>query len=275
MVGMDDVTFQSLVQQLDDQLQLTASLTHKHQSLRPGRTWYVLLTPMFKPWTRCGRYTTNPNGSGWLSLPFCITKSQDGWRRVQMLCYKGGPHRVSKKYANFRCQNEPSGQTEKSPNVETLPLYIAKFWSVQTCNFVSVGSRTCIVSYSHFRKVARLHSDFSLEIDHIVIPSEVLCLRPYAPQFLKYGHVPLQPLHTILQSKIIILCSCTHTLRTATSCFTKMSLLCRNLHFDLVSGVAMKVGRVCHVHLSQLWGPRWHWTAFTSTCHKEGSVFWT
>ena len=209
--GMDDVTFQSLVQQLDDQLQLTASLTHKHQSLRPGRTWYVLLTPMFKPWTRCGRYTTNPNGSGWVSLPFCITKSQDGWRRVQMLCYKGGPHRVSKKYANFRCQNEPSGQTEKSPNVETLPLYIAKFWSVQTCNFVSVGSRTCIVSYSHFRKVARLHSDFSLEIDHIVIPSEVLCLRPYAPQFLKYGHVPLQPLHTILQSKIIILCSCTHT----------------------------------------------------------------
>ena len=68
MVGMDHVTFHSLVQQLDDQLQLTASLTHKHQSLRPGRTWYVLLTPMFKPWTRCGRYTTNPDGCGWVSL---------------------------------------------------------------------------------------------------------------------------------------------------------------------------------------------------------------
>ena len=38
MVGMDHVTFHSLVQQLDDQLQLTASLTHKHQSLRPGIT---------------------------------------------------------------------------------------------------------------------------------------------------------------------------------------------------------------------------------------------
>ena len=38
VVGMDHVTFQSLVQQLDDQLQLTASLTHRHQSLQPGIT---------------------------------------------------------------------------------------------------------------------------------------------------------------------------------------------------------------------------------------------
>ena len=96
-------------------------------------------------------------------------------------------------------KNEPSGQTEKSPNVETLPLYIAKFWSVQTCNFFSVGSRTCIVSYSHFRKLHDCTLIFLYlffgnkrrEIDHIV--SEVLCLRPYAPQFLKYGHVPCSP----------------------------------------------------------------------------------
>ena len=71
-------------------------------------------------------------------------------------------------------------------------------------------------------------------------PRGRLCLRPYPPQFLKYEHIPLHPLHTMIpQSKIIILCSiCTHTqtLRTATSCFTKMSSLCRNLHFDLCFG---------------------------------------
>ena len=68
-------------------------------------------------------------------------------------------------------------------------------------------------------KVARLHSHFLFfgskrrEIDHIVISLEVVCLRPYPPQLLKYGHVPPHPLHTMIpQSKIIILCSiCTHT----------------------------------------------------------------
>ena len=60
---------------------------------------------------------------------------------------------------------------------------------VQKCNFFSVGNRTYIFTLA---KVARLHSVFSLssfgskirEIDHIVIPSEVVCLRPYPPQFL-------------------------------------------------------------------------------------------
>ena len=38
MVGMDHVTLQTLITQLGDHLQLSTSLTHKHQSLRPGVT---------------------------------------------------------------------------------------------------------------------------------------------------------------------------------------------------------------------------------------------
>ena len=38
VVGMDHVTFQTLITHLDDHLQLSTSLTHKHQSLHPGVT---------------------------------------------------------------------------------------------------------------------------------------------------------------------------------------------------------------------------------------------
>ena len=90
--------------------------------------------------------------------------------------------------------------TQRSANVETLSLYIAKFERVQRCNFFKVGSRTCIVSYS-LPKVAPLHPDFSLsifgrkisEVDRAVIPSEVVRLEPYPPRFLKFGHVPPHP----------------------------------------------------------------------------------
>ena len=48
---------------------------------------------------------------------------------------KGGPHHVSKKSADFRCQKRTLWTwqdaapvvTERSTNVETLPLYIAEF----------------------------------------------------------------------------------------------------------------------------------------------------
>ena len=158
---------------------------------------------------------------------------------------------------------------------------------VHGCNFFSVGNRTCIVSYSHFPNLhvctlAFLYLFFGgkkREIDHAVIPSEVVCLQPYPPQFLKCGHVPPHPLHTIIQqSKMIILCStCAHTqtLRTATSCFTKVFSLCRNLHFDFCfggqGGDAGSVTCTC----ASLGVQGGAWTAFTSTCHKEGSVFWT
>ena len=64
--------------------------------------------------------------------------------------------------------------------------------------------------------------------DHAVIPSEVGCLRPYPPQFLKYGHVPRHPLHTMIQqSKIIILCNiCTHRL-----CELNLAASQKCLHF--------------------------------------------
>ena len=160
---------------------------------------------------------------------------------------------------------------------------------MQTCNFFSVGNRTCIVSYSHFRKLhvctlIFLHLFFGSKIreidhaDHAVIPSEVVCLRPYPPQFLKYGHVPRHPLHTMIQqSKIIILCNiCTHRL-----CELNLAASQKCLHFAEACALIFVWGaregcRVCHVHLCQLRGPRGGvWTAFTSTCHKEGSVFWT
>ena len=71
------------------------------------------------------------------------------------------PHHVSKKSADFRCQKRTLWTwqdaapvvTERSTNLETLPLYIAKFWRVQRCNFFRVGNRICIVSYSHFQKL--------------------------------------------------------------------------------------------------------------------------
>ena len=205
--------------------------------------------------------------------------------------YKGGPHRVSKKYTDFRCQKwtlwtwqgVAPRATERSANVETLPLYIAKFWSVQTCNFFSVGSRTCIISYSHFRKLHGCTLIFLYlffgskrrEIDLIIISSEVVCLRPCPQQFLTCGHVPPHPLHTMIQqSKTIILCSiCTHPdpancnrlLHESVFTLQKLAL------WSFTGGGC----RICHVHLGQLRGPSGAWTAFASTCHKEGFVFWT
>ena len=139
---------------------------------------------------------------------------------------------------------------------------------MQTCNFFSVGSRTCRISYSHFQKLHGCTLIFLYllfgrkrrEIDHIVIPSKVVCLRPYPPQFLKYGHVPPHPLHTMIpQSKIIILCSiCTYT--DSANCnwllyknvFTLQKLALSSLFRGARGGC-----RVCQVHLSQLRDPRW------------------
>ena len=87
---------------------------------------------------------------------------------------------------------------------------------MQRCNFFRVGNRTCIVSYSHFRKLHLCTLVFLYlffrrkitEIDRAVIPSEVVRLEPYPPQFLKFGHVPPAPLQTMIEkNKIIILCS--------------------------------------------------------------------
>ena len=60
-------------------------------------------------------------------------------------------------------------------------------------------------------KVAPLHPGFSLsifrrkitEIDRAVIPSEVVRLEPYPPQFLKFGHVPPHPLQTMIEKNKI------------------------------------------------------------------------
>ena len=137
-----------------------------------------------------------------------------------------------------RCCSESNRKISKCGN--TFPLH-CQILKVQKCNFFSVGNRTYILSYSHFRKlhVCTLFFLYLVfgskirEIDHSAIPSEVVCLRPYPPQFLKNGHVPPNP-STQWFSKVrqSFFAASAHiqTLRTATSCFT------RNLHFDLCFG---------------------------------------
>ena len=80
-----------------------------------------------------------------------------------------------------------------------------------------VGNRTCIVSYSYFRKLHLCTLVFLYlffrrkitEIDRAVIPSEVVRLESYPPQFPKFGHVPPAPLPKTMieKNKIMILCS--------------------------------------------------------------------
>ena len=92
-------------------------------------------------------------------------------------------------------------------------------------------------------KVAPLHPGFSLffrlkitEIDRAVIPSEVVRLEPYPPQFLKFGHVPPHPLQTMIEkNKIMILCS-----------------ICTLIFVSGGKGGC----RACHMHLCQLRSPR-------------------
>ena len=84
---------------------------------------------------------------------------------------------------------------------------------MQRCNFFRVGNRTCVVSYSHFRKLHLCTLVFLYlffrrkitEIDRAVIPSEVR-LEPYPPQFLKFGQFPPH-LPNIEKNKIMVLCS--------------------------------------------------------------------
>ena len=131
--------------------------------------------------------------------------------------------------------------TERSANVETLSLYIAKFWRVQRCNFLRLGNRTFIVSYSHFRKLHLCTLVFLYlfckitEIDRAVIPSEVVRLEPYPPQFLKFGHVPPHPSKQWLRKIRMILCS-----------------ICTLIFVSGGKGGC----RACHMHLCQLRSPR-------------------
>ena len=72
---------------------------------------------------------------------------------------------------------------------------------MQRCNFFRVGNRTCIVPFSHFRKLHLCTLVFLYlffrrkisEIDRAVIPSEVVRLEPYPPPFLHLGTFPRTP----------------------------------------------------------------------------------
>ena len=99
-----------------------------------------------------------------------------------------------------RCCSESNTKISKCGNTS---LYFAKFWRVQRCIFFSAEKQNLCSLLFTFPKVASLHSGFSLsvfrskirEINHTPIPSELVCLRPYPPQFLKYGYIPA-PLRT-------------------------------------------------------------------------------
>ena len=146
-------------------------------------------------------------------------------------------------------------------------------------------SKCEILSCSHLRKlhVCTLFFLFLVfgskirEIDHIVIPSEVVCLRPYPPQFLKNGHVPPHPFHTMIQkSKTIILCSIC-TIQTLNwnwllhkSVFTLQKLALWSLFWGGKGGCW-----VCHVHFSQLRGPRWRLDGFcVSPLPSQPAIRW-
>ena len=90
-------------------------------------------------------------------------------------------------------------------------------------------------------KVAPLHPVFSLsifrrkitEIDRAVIPSEVVRLEPYPPQFQIWARSPA-PLQTMIE---------------------KIRMILQHLHFDLCFGGEGGC-RACHMHLCQLRSPR-------------------
>ena len=89
----------------------------------------------------------------------CSGESVSMLLRCESLCIQGRPPLRLQKVCRFqvpkmnplniaRCCSESNRQISKCGNTS---LYIAKFWSVQTCNFFSVGSRTYRISYSHFK----------------------------------------------------------------------------------------------------------------------------
>ena len=150
--------------------------------------------------------------------------------------------------------------TERSTNVETLSLYIAKFASAKVQLF-QVGNRTCIVSYSHFRKLLLCTLFFlylffrrkMTEIDHAVVPSELVRLEPYPPKFLKFRHVPLHLQTMIEKNKIMILCS-----------------ICNLIFLSGGKGGC----RACHMHLCQLRSPRGRLDGFYFCLLFRRVYFW-
>ena len=125
-------------------------LALKQEALQGG------YTVMVAPGSNCLTYAVKSSATvGWPGWPWAC---------------KGGPHHVSKKSTDFRCQKRSLWQgaapkvPERSANVETLSLYMAKFWRVQRCNFFRVGNRNLYSFLFALPKVAPLDPDFSLSV---------------------------------------------------------------------------------------------------------------
>ena len=114
--------------------------------------------------------------------------------------YKGGPHRVSKKSADFRCENEPSGHARccsysnrKIRKCETLPCTLPKLKGAKVQLFQ--GRKQNL--YSFLFTLQKLHLCTLIflylffwpeikEINHAVAPPKVVWLEPCLLQFLKF-----------------------------------------------------------------------------------------
>ena len=119
---------------------------------------------------------------------------------------------------------------------------------MQRCNFFSVGNRTCIVSYSHFRKLhlctlVFLYLFFRRKITEKLFHPKWLDWNLIRHNFSNLGTFPRtpstmieKPLQTMIEkNKIMILCS-----------------ICTLIFVSGGKGGC----RACHMHLCQLRSPR-------------------
>ena len=121
---------------------------------------------------RKSRQAVHPSAveSSWYTAYSCTVLVRPNW--VTCASPKGGPHRVSKKSADFRCRKRTLWTwrgaapivIERSENVETLPLYIAKVEGCKGANFFQGRKQNLYSFLFTLSKVAPLHPNFSLSI---------------------------------------------------------------------------------------------------------------
>ena len=103
--------------------------------------------------------------------------------------------------------------TERSANVKHFPCTLPNFESAKVQLF-QVGNRTCIVSYSYFRKLHLCTLVFSIyfrrkitEIDRAVIHPKWLDWNLIRHNFQIWARSPAPLPKTMIENKIMILCS--------------------------------------------------------------------
>ena len=132
---------------------------------------------------------------------------------------------------------------------------------MQRCNFLRVGNRTCIVSYSHFRKLhlctlVFLYMFFRRKITKLtalLFPPKWLDWNLIRHNFSNLARSPASLQTMIEKNKIMILCSISTLIFVLEGKGDAGPVTCTCAS----SGVQEVVV----------------WTAFTSACHSEGPIF--